>query len=185
MFVFKFAYDFQTFSLGESLVCQYVCLCVCVPRKRFVDTIETIIINFGTVTASDVLVLHELIVLTLTFIQGHTYLNHGNNECLIISETIRAMPIKFAVKTKGLYDRCYSDDLYLHSRSQVRLKLDYFLACNISDNNVFVSHHIQTWHDGRLMDAIYAHARFDDLDLDARSQWVGKGTISAFNALGN
>ena len=25
------------------------------------------------------------------------------------------------------------------------------------------------------MDALYAHARFDDLDLDARSRWVGKG----------
>ena len=25
------------------------------------------------------------------------------------------------------------------------------------------------------MDAIYAHARFDDLGLGARSQWVGKG----------
>ena len=25
------------------------------------------------------------------------------------------------------------------------------------------------------MDAIYAHPRCDDLDLDARSQWVGKG----------
>ena len=76
--------------------------------------------------------------------------------------------------TKGLYDHCQSDDLDLHSRSQVRLKLDYFLACNISDNNVFVSHHIQTWHDGRLMDAIYAHAHFDDLYLAARSQWVCK-----------
>ena len=36
--------------------------------------------------------------------------------------------------TKGLYDRFQSDDLDLHSRSQVRLKLDYFLTCNISDN---------------------------------------------------
>ena len=25
------------------------------------------------------------------------------------------------------------------------------------------------------MNAIYSHPRFDDLDLDARSQWVGKG----------
>ena len=25
------------------------------------------------------------------------------------------------------------------------------------------------------MHVIYVHARFDDLDLDARSQWVGKG----------
>ena len=23
---------------------------------------------------------------------------------------------------------------------------------------------------------MYAHARVDDLDLDARSQWIGKGT---------
>ena len=39
---------------------------------------------------------------------------------------------------------------------------------------------IQTWHDGRLMpwykgrrmhSILYAH--FDDLDLDARSQWLG------------
>ena len=30
-----------------------------------------------------------------------------------------------------------------------------------------------------LMDAIHAHAHFDDLDLDAGSQWVGNGkTIS-------
>ena len=35
---------------------------------------------------------------------------------------------------------------------------------------------MQTWHDGRLMDVItYADARFDDIDLDARSQWVGEG----------
>ena len=35
--------------------------------------------------------------------------------------------------TKGLYDHCQSDDLDLHLRSQVLLKLDYFLTC-ISDN---------------------------------------------------
>ena len=37
----------------------------------------------------------------------------------------------------------------------------------------YLSYYIQTWHDGKLMDAIYAH--FNDLDVDARSQWVGKG----------
>ena len=47
----------------------------------------------------------------------------------------------------------------------------------------YVSYYIQTWHDGRLMDALYAHSRFDDLDLDARSQWVGKE--SALHALSN
>ena len=28
---------------------------------------------------------------------------------------------------------------------------------------------------GRLTHGIYARARVDDLDLDARSQWVGRG----------
>ena len=36
--------------------------------------------------------------------------------------------------TKGLYDHCQSYDLHLHSLSQLRLKLDSFLTCNISDN---------------------------------------------------
>ena len=48
----------------------------------------------------------------------------------------------------------------------MRLKLDYFLTCNISD--------IQTWQDDRLMDAIYAHARFDDHDLDAIHSGLAK-----------
>ena len=39
-----------------------------------------------------------LIILTLTFIPGHVDLNHESNKCLIISETIRSMPIMFAVK---------------------------------------------------------------------------------------
>ena len=29
---------------------------------------------------------------------------------------------------------------------------------------------IAQWHAGRLMAALYAHARFDDLELDAKSQ---------------
>ena len=35
------------------------------------------------------------------------------------------------------------------------------------------------------MDAIYALARFDDLDLEARSQCVRRATKSALHALGN
>ena len=31
----------------------------------------------------------------------------------------------------------------------------------------------------------YAHARFDDLDLDAGSQWLGRGQNSALNYLDN
>ena len=35
---------------------------------------------------------------------------------------------------KGLNDHCQSDDIDIHTRSQVRLKREYFLICNISDN---------------------------------------------------
>ena len=40
-------------------------------------------------------------------------------------------------------------------------------------------------YDGRLMDALYAYAHFDDLDLDARLQWVSKGKTSALYVLRN
>ena len=52
------------------------------------ETVEVIIIKLGTVTASDMRMHHVLIILALPFIQGHTDLNHENNKCLIISETI-------------------------------------------------------------------------------------------------
>ena len=77
--------------------------------------------------------------------------------------------------TKGQYDRCQSGDLNRYSRSQLCLKRFCFLTCNISDNISAILH--STWHDGRRLDAIYTHARFDDFDLDAKSQWVGKGKI--------
>ena len=66
--------------------CVYVC--VCVPLAS--ESSETVkdIAKLGTVTASVTRMHHELIILTLTFIQGHTYQNHENNNSLIISETI-------------------------------------------------------------------------------------------------
>ena len=44
----------------------------------------------------------------------------------------------------------------------------------------YLSYCIQTWHDGRLMDALYAHAHFEDLDLDA---WSHSGSAKAKNQL--
>ena len=38
----------------------------------------------------------------------------------------------------------------------------------------YVSYYIQTWHKGRRMDPLYDNVRFDDIDVDARPQWVGK-----------
>ena len=59
---------------------------------------------------------------------------------MIISETIQISSIADQIccedgRTKGLLDHCESDDLDLHSGSQVHLKLDNFLTCNISDNS--------------------------------------------------
>ena len=65
------------------------------------DSSETIvvIIKLGTITASDMLMQHVFIILTLTFIQGHIfYIYHENHKCLIISETVQAIPISYAVK---------------------------------------------------------------------------------------
>ena len=78
-------------SVFANLYTRQPCVC---PSQ----TIDVIIIKLGTVTASDMLTHHMLFILTLTLIQGHTDLNHDNNKCLIISETIQAMPIKCAVK---------------------------------------------------------------------------------------
>ena len=65
-----------------------MCVCMCVSLANdSSETIEVIIIKLGTVTASDTLMHHILIILTLTLIQGHTDLNHENINCLIISET--------------------------------------------------------------------------------------------------
>ena len=50
-----------------------------------------------SVTAAGMRMHHVLIILTLTFIQGHTYLNGEHYKCWIISEPVQVMPIKLAV----------------------------------------------------------------------------------------
>ena len=77
-----------------------VCLLtVCVGVSLASDSSKTItitIIKLGTVTATGMLMHRVLIILTLTFIQCHRDLSHESNT-LISSETIRAIPIRFAV----------------------------------------------------------------------------------------
>ena len=53
-----------------------VCLSVCISlASDSSETVEVIIIKLGMATASDMVTHHVLIILTLTFIQGHTELN--------------------------------------------------------------------------------------------------------------
>ena len=58
----------------------------------------------GTVTASGMRMHHVLILLTLTFIQGHTYLNNENNKMFDYFRNCSSNPhdMKFAAKTDRL-----------------------------------------------------------------------------------
>ena len=83
------------------------------------------------------------------------------------------MPIMFAVKIDRL-------KVYMTFASLMTLTFiqDHKCTSNLTSFNLqylgqYLSHYIQTWHDGRVMDSIYAH--FDDLDLAARSKCVCKG----------
>ena len=95
LFVFKVLRLLKTLILTRP--CQSVCLSVCLSLTSGSSS-KVIISRLGTVTASDMKMHHVLMILTLTFIQGHTDLNHEKNNCSIISETCQAMPIKFAVR---------------------------------------------------------------------------------------
>ena len=93
------------------------------------ESLKAITITLGTVTAS-VARMHRvlIIILTLAFIQGHTYLNRKNNKGSIISETVPAMPNKLAL-VHVIFSQ--SNDLDLHPQSQLRLKLHKCFTCTI------------------------------------------------------
>ena len=114
-------------------VCLSVCMSVCVSIVS--DSSETIevITKLGMATASDMGMHHVSIILTLTFIQGHTNLNHENNNLIFFrNDSSNAHHVCCGDSpTKGLSDHRQSDDLALHSRSQLRLKRDHVLSCSI------------------------------------------------------
>ena len=95
-----------------------------------------------------------LIILTCTFIQGHIHLNHEHNECSIVSETVQAVPIKFAVKIVRLKVNIIfsqSDDLDHNCVSNVTNVYLY------NNTNNYIGQDwcdIQTWHVGRFMHGI-------------------------------
>ena len=101
LFVCKVVSDYAHFNVDDPSLS--VCLSVFLSVSVFLasdssETVEIIIIKLGTVTASDMVMHHVFIILTVTFIQGHTDLNPENNKRSIISETVQAIPLKCAVK---------------------------------------------------------------------------------------
>ena len=92
------------FKIDETKVCLSVCVSL---ASDSLETVEVIIIKLGAVTTSDMLMHHVLIILTLTFIQSHTYLNPKKNHPTIISETIQVFPHQVCCEdspAKGLCD---------------------------------------------------------------------------------
>ena len=80
LFVCKVVNDFANFKVDNrerarahawARACVRACLSLTSDSS---ETIKVTIIKFGTVTASDMIMHHVLIILTLTFIQGHTYI---------------------------------------------------------------------------------------------------------------
>ena len=118
-----------------------MCLCVYSSFSSHIsETSEAIAIKFDTVTVSVTGMHHVLIMLTLSFITGHTYLNHGNNNCTIILETVQAMRIMLDVKIvsmkvgRQLLFNAQSTILVISGRISMKvqfigLKTDYIDRC--------------------------------------------------------
>ena len=141
-------------------VCVYVCVCVrarvhaCLSVASHIsDTSEAIAVTFDTVAASVMRLHRVLIILTLTFIQGHTDSNHENNKCDYFRKCSSSNPHQVCCEdrpTKGLHDQCQSDDLDLQGHKCVSNWSTFYLQYL----GQYVSYFIQTWHDGRLTDTI-------------------------------
>ena len=74
-----------------------------------------------------------VIILTLSFIKGHTDLNHENNKCLIILQTVQAMPMKFDIKIVRLkiFIIVASSVNLTFAQGHSCLKLYQFLTCSL------------------------------------------------------
>ena len=74
------------------------CICACVTVCAFMHVcFVCVCVCLGMVTASDMRMHHVLIILTMTVIQGHTDLNHENNNRLF-------QKLYEDSTTKGLYN---------------------------------------------------------------------------------
>ena len=139
-------------------------------RSEWLNGETLVIIKLRKVAASDMRMRHVLIILTVTFIQGHTDLNHENSNIIYVRLFQKHLTNAHHVccedsPTKGLYKLCQSDDLDLHARSQLRFK-------QFNDLHLHARSQLRLKH-------------FDDLHLDARSQWLGRGNKSVLNYLDN
>ena len=66
-------------------------------------------------------------------------------------------------------------------------KLTDALTCTliVISRKIFKALAFKLGMNGRVMHGIYIQGHFDYLDLDARSQWLGRGNNSSWNYLDN
>ena len=79
-------------------MCVRVCVCVCVSLAFIGHYYCHHHQTWHGDCQADMRMYYMLTILTLTFIQGRTDLNHEHNKCSIISEIVQAMLIMFSVK---------------------------------------------------------------------------------------
>ena len=119
--------DFNFFTVDDPVyVSVCVCVCVCVPCKRFLGNCY----SHHHQTLHSELRHKNAIHVNYIDLDLHSRSQRSDTKSLSISETFQAMPIQFAVKI--VWRKVYtifsqSNDLGLHSRSQLCLKL----ACTI------------------------------------------------------
>ena len=86
--------------------------------------------------------------------------------------------------TKGLVynDHCQSDDLELHSRSHVRLKLTCLLF-NLQYIGQHLSYYIATWHGGRLMHGLEPDHDFEKVCKACLTCfiWTRRNNVQSFS----
>ena len=163
------------------------CLCVCVrafkwcpsqaviPQSR---TVEITIVKLGTVTASYVRMHHVLIILTLTFIQGHTYLSHVMKMINVYFKNYSSNDHHVRCEdspTKGLIVTTASPMTltFIQDHKCASMFSDYFLTCNISNNIQAITSKLGMTVDLSSVDGnniCHSYAGFNDLDLDATGQ---------------
>ena len=93
--------DFTKVNIDEAVACVSVRACVCAHpfvASHISETSEVNALTFDKVTTWVTGMHPVLTILTLTFAKGHTYLNHENDKCSIISKSVQEIPIHFAVK---------------------------------------------------------------------------------------
>ena len=125
--------------MRPKCVCMCVCVCVCLsvcPRARarvcVCVCMFVIIIKLGTVTTSEMRMRHVLMILILTFIQGHTCRHdfrncssHAHQVCCEDSPT-QGLSIYSLLSPMSLIDKCFTSNIIAIHRAICKLWLSKF-----------------------------------------------------------